>query len=65
MFRNTFPTPKPWRPGVRCTISALVYTSYTRGVQENCTISLVALQTAEILGLIIYFAIHFLCVTIE
>ena len=26
---------------------------------------LVVLQTTEILGLIIYFAIHFLCVTIE
>ena len=48
-----------------CTISALVYTSCRRGVQENCAICLIVLQTAEILGLIIYFAIHFLCVTIE
>ena len=53
------------RPGVRCTISALVYTSGTRGVQENGEIGLVVLQTAEILRLIICFAIHFLCVTIE
>ena len=73
MFRNTFPmrdnklnnTPKPRRPGVRCTTSALVCTSCTRGVQENGAIGLVILQTAEILGLIICFAIHFLCVTIE
>ena len=43
-----------------CTISALVYTSYTRGVQENCAISLVVFQTAEILGLNICFAIYFL-----
>ena len=65
MFRNTFPTPKPRRPGVRCTTSALVWTSCTHGVQENGAIGLVVLQTAEILGLIICFAIHFLCVTIE
>ena len=70
MFRNTFPmsvnnTPKSRRPGVRCTISALLCTSCTRGVQENGAICLVVLQTAEILGLIICFAIHFLCVTIE
>ena len=58
-------TPKPRRPGVRCTTSALVCTSCTRGVQENGAIGLVLLQTAEILGLMIYFAIHFLCVTIE
>ena len=45
--------------------SALACTSCTRGVQENGAIGLVALQTAEILGLIIRFAIHFLCVTIE
>ena len=38
---------------------------YTRGVQENGANCLVILQIAEILGLIIYFAIHFLCVTIE
>ena len=58
-------TPKPRRPGVRCTTSALVCTCCTRGVQENGAIVLVVLQTAEILGLIIYFSIHFLCVTIE
>ena len=70
MFRNTFPmrdnyTHKPRRPGVRCTTSALVCTSCTHRVQENGLIGLVVLQTAEILGLIICFAIHFLCVTIE
>ena len=72
MFCNTFPmrdklnnTPKPRRPGVRCTASALVCTSCTRGVEVNCSICLVVLQTAEILGLIIFFAIHFLWVTIE
>ena len=48
-----------------CTTSALVCTSCTRGVQENGAISLVIHETAEILGLIICFAIHFLCVTIE
>ena len=58
-------TPKSTRPVVRCTISALVCTSCTRGVQENAAISLVVLQTAEILGLIICFAIHFLCLIIE
>ena len=57
MFRNTFP-----RPGVVYT-SALMYFLY--GVQENGAIPLVVIQTAEILGLIICFAIHFLCVTIE
>ena len=45
--------------------SALVYTSCTRRVQENGAIGLVLLHTAEILGLIICLAIHFLCVTIE
>ena len=68
MFRNTFRmhnTPKPRRPGVRCTTSALVCTSCTHGEQENGAICLVVLQTAEILGLIMCFAIHFLCVTIE
>ena len=72
MFHNTFPmraqlnnTPKSRRPGVRSTTSALVCTYCTRDVQENCAMCLVILQTAEILGLIIYFAIHFLCVTIE
>ena len=48
-----------------CTTSALVCTSCTRGVQKNAAIGLVVLQSAEILGLIILFAIHFLCVTIE
>ena len=47
-----------------CTPSALVCTSSTYGVQEKGAICLVVLQTAEILGLIICFAIHFLCVTI-
>ena len=42
-----------------------VCTSCTRGVQENGTIGLVVLQSAVILGLMICFAIHFLCVTIE
>ena len=66
MFRNTIDnTPKPRRPGVRCTTSALVCTSCTRRVLENGAICLVLLQTAEILGLMICFAIHFLCVTIE
>ena len=58
-------SPKPRRPGVRFTTSALVCTSCTRGGQENAAIGLVVLQSAEILGLIICFAIHFLCVTIE
>ena len=48
-----------------CTTSALVCTSCTHGVQENGAICLVVLQTAEILGLIISFEIHFLWVTIE
>ena len=48
-----------------CTTSDLVCTSCTRGVQENTAIGLVVLQPAEILWLIIYFTIHFLCVTIE
>ena len=71
MFRNTFParqlnnTPKLRRAGVRCTTSALLCTSCTRGVQEIGSFGLVVLQTADILGLIIYFAINFLCVTIE
>ena len=53
------------RPGVMCTPSALVCTSSTHGVQEKGAIGLIVLQTAEILGLIICFATHFLCVTIE
>ena len=43
-------TPKPRRPGVRCTTSALVYTTGTHGVQEKGAIGLVVLQTAEIKG---------------
>ena len=58
-------TPKPKSLGVRCTTSGLVCTYCTRGVQKNAAIGLVVLQTAEILWLIICFAIHFLCVTIE
>ena len=58
-------TPKPRRPGVWCTTPAFVCTSSTHGVQEKGAIGLVVLQTAEILGLIICFATHFLCVTIE
>ena len=50
---------------VGCTTSALVCTSCTRGVQENSAISWVVLQTADILGLSICFAIHFLCVITE
>ena len=46
-----------------CTTSALVCTSSTSGVQENASIGLVVLQSAEILWLIICFAIHLLCVT--
>ena len=45
--------------------SALVCAYCTRGVQEYPAIGLVVLQSAEILGLIICFAIHFLCVTLE
>ena len=52
-------------PGERYTISALVCTSCTRRVQQNGAIGVVLLQTAEILELIIYFAIYFLYVTIE
>ena len=51
-------TPKPWRPGERCRNSPLVCTSCTLGVQENAAIGLVVLQSAEILGLMICFAIH-------
>ena len=40
-------------------------TSFTPGEQEIGAKALVVLQSAEILGLIICFAIHFLCVTIE
>ena len=48
-----------------CTPSALVCTTCTHDVQEKGAIRLVVLQSADILGLIICFAIHFLCVTIE
>ena len=69
MFSNTFLilniTTKRRRPTVGCTTSALVCTSCTRRVQENGPISLVELQSAEILGLILCFVIHFLCVIIE
>ena len=44
-------TPNPWRSGVRCRTSALVCTSFTRGVQENAAIGLFVLQSAEILWL--------------
>ena len=50
---------------VGCTTSALVCTSCTRGVQENIAIGWVVLQTAEILGLILCFGIHFICMIIE
>ena len=58
-------TSNPRKPRVRCTTSALVCISCTRGVQDDDTIGIVVLQSAEILGLIICFAIYFLCVTIE
>ena len=48
-----------------CTILILVCTPCTCGVQENAAIGLVVRQTAEIVGLIIFFATHFLCVTTE
>ena len=48
-----------------CTPSALVCTTGTHGVQEKGAIGLVVLQTAEILGLMICLAIHFLCLTIQ
>ena len=54
-----------WKPGVSCTVSGLVCTSCTLGVQENAAIGLVVLQSAEILVLIICFAIPFLCVMSE
>ena len=58
-------TTNPGRPGVRCMTSALVCTCCTRGVQENGANGLLVQQSAELLWLIICFAIHFLCVTIE
>ena len=57
--------PKPWGPGVSCTTSALVCTSCTLAVQENAAIGLVVHHSAEILGLMICFAIHFLCLRTE
>ena len=72
IFRNTNSyalqlnnTTKPLRPEVGSRTSALICISCTRCVQENAAIGLVVLQSAEIPGLIICFAIHFLCVTIE
>ena len=64
MFRNTFlcSSIEYWYsrcPGLGCTTSGLVCISCTRGVQENDAIGLVVLQSADILGLIICFAIHF------
>ena len=64
MFRNTFPMRD------NCIIH-LSLGDQGQGVRpqhwyvENGAIGLVVLQTAEILGLIICFAVHFLCVTIE
>ena len=43
----------------------LICTSCKSGVQENGAIGLVVLQSAEILWLIIFLAIHFLCVSIR
>ena len=37
-----------------CTTTALVCTSCTRGVQENGAICLDVIQTAEILGIIMF-----------
>ena len=53
------------KPGVSCTISALVCTSFTFGVQEKAANGLVVIHSAEILLLIICFAIPFLCVIIQ
>ena len=39
---------------VGCTTSALVYTSCIRRVQQNSAIGWVVIQTAEILGLIMF-----------
>ena len=47
-------TPKPRRPGVRCTTSALVCTFCTRGVQKNVASGLVVLQTEDFPGLIMF-----------
>ena len=44
---------------------ALECTCCTHSVRENGAMGLVVHQSAEILSLIICFAIHFLCVTIE
>ena len=45
--------------------SGLIGTTCTHGVPQKGAIGLVVLQTAEILGLIMCFAIHFPCLTIE
>ena len=46
----------------RCTTLALVCTSCTRGVQENASISLVVLQSAETMGKVynLSFGLYFL-----
>ena len=41
-------------PGVSCKISDMGCTSCTRGVQENGKVGLVVLQTAEVLGIIMF-----------
>ena len=53
-------TPKPRRPGVSCTTSALVCTSCTPGVQENAAIGLVVLQFSEIIVLIINYVLQYI-----
>ena len=50
---------------VGCMTSAVVCTSCTHGVQEIRAIYLVVLQSAEIQGLILCFAMHFIGVSIE
>ena len=72
MFRNTIPMRdisiihlSIGDQGVRCSTSALVCTSCTPGVKQNAAIGLNVLQSAESLGLIICFALHFQYVTIE
>ena len=48
-----------------CTTSAFVCTSCTLRIQENSAIGWAVLQTADILGLIIRFAIYFISMIIE
>ena len=43
---------------------SFVYTSCTIVVQENAAMDLIVLQSAKFQGLIICFAIYFLCVKI-